>query len=340
MKKVSYEDVLFAGTQNQDFCASFYASNFMELERLIDEARLVARQDLNPEQFSALFGSIEADKNLIDTFPVAVFLSGHTKMYVPLFKCDEELFVVSTSFHIKPLIKIHQRNKDIAMLVFTDSHVKLFQVSMKNLVLLEIFKVPESEPDYLKIDQFVTSILAKRKLLLVFTGNLEQINRFKSVSFYGYSYKEPLLISQKLKSGELLRHIFRHIEPFFRGQEAKISARFLSAKLQGKMVSQTEDIFNHARRGEIKNLYIAEDKKIWGYIDTQRKKISTHLKQVDSYDDDILDDLSELVIKNKGTVIVVPQSEMPENMVIFGILRDNYERIIFEKKSHKSAKQS
>lgn len=151
MKKVSYEDVLFAGTQNQDFCVSFYASNFMELERLIDEAQLVARQDLNPEQFSALFGSVEGDKNLIDTFPVAVFLNGHAKMYVPLFKCDEELFVVSTSFHIKPLIKIHQRNKDIAMLVFTESHVKLFQVSMKNLVLLEIFKVPQNEPDYLKI---------------------------------------------------------------------------------------------------------------------------------------------------------------------------------------------
>ncbi len=288
----------------------------------------MARQDLNAEQFLALFGSIEAGKNLIETFPAAVFLSSHAKMYVPLIKCEEELFVVSTSFHIKPLIKMHQRNKDIAMLVFADSNVKFFQVNMKTLVLLDIFKVPQNQVDYLKIDHYVMNILAKRKLLLVFTGNLDQIDRFKSVSNYDNSYKDPLLISQKLKTRELLRHIFKHIEPVFRKLEAKISEQFLAAKIKGKIISRIEDIFNHAKRGEIKSLYIAGDKKVWGYIDPSREKITTHLKQVDSYDDDILDDLSELVIKHKGTVTVVPQTDMPESMVIFGILRDEYKSTI------------
>jgi hypothetical protein len=336
MKKVSYEDILFADFKCQGFCVSIYASNFMEMQRLIDEAQLVARQDLNPEQYTALFGTFEHEKNLIENFPVAVFLSAQTKMYVPLFKCHEELFVVSTSFHIKPLIKMHQRNKDVAMLSFSESNVKLFQVSIKNVVLLDIFKLPKQDKDYLIIDRYISSLLSDKKPLLVFTGNRKHIDKFKKASIYGNIFNEPFNILQRFKDRDLLKHIFRHLEPYFRKIESKTLERFNTAKIQGKILIEINEILSHALKGQIKALYIAEDKKLWGYLDAHRSKITIHTKQIDSYDDDILDDLSELVLKFKGSVFVLPHSEMPEKNVIFCILRDSYEKIIIAKKLHKT----
>lgn len=332
MKKASYEDILFANKTNQGFCVSFYASNFVELSRLIDEAQLVARQDLSVSDYSTLFESLEAEKNVIDAFPVAIFLNSQIRCFIPLLVCNEELFVVSTSFHIKPLLKVHQRNRDVALLHFTSSEVKLFQVSIKSLVLLDVFKAPKNEKDYINIDRFVTSLLSEKKLLLIFSGNIESINLFRKTSLYGNAFNIPLMYSRKNKTKDLLKHIFNHIESHFRKLEAMATDRFITAKKQGRLITETNEIFNYALKGDIKILFIAEDKKIWGYLDTYKNKILTHSKQMDSFDEDILDDLSELVLKFKGSVVVLPQADMPEKNMVFAILRDNYEKIIFEKK--------
>lgn len=336
MKKASYEDILFADQVNQGFCISFYASNHMELARLIDEAKLVARQDISAADYSSLFETLDAERTAIDSFPVAVFINSKIRCFVPIFSCDEELFVVSTSFHIKPLIKVHQRNKDVALLHFTSTDVKLFQVNMKNLVLLDIFKPPSDEQDYLNIDRFVSNLLSEKKLLLVFSGNPESIKSFKKLSLYGNIFDTPLVSTSKNNGRDLIRHIFKHIEPYFRRLESKAANRFINAKKQGRLITDTHEIFSHAINGEIKILFIAEDIKLWGYLDTHRNKILVHNRQMDSFDEDILDDISEIVLKFKGSVVVLPQSKMPEKTMVFGILRDSYEKIIIERKFCKS----
>jgi hypothetical protein len=338
MKRVSYKDLLFSTLRSNDFCVSIYASNFMEMERLIDGAQLVAKQDLSPEKYSALFSNIENDKYLVESFPVALFLSSTEKMYVPLFNCYEELFVVATSFHIKPLIKLHQRDKDVALLVFAENNVKLFLVNIKNVNLLEVFPFPQNKTDLLKIDQHVAKVLKKEKPLLILSGNNEICKSFKKISVYGYLFGEPLEILQKYKGGELVRHIFKHLEPYFRKNEVKKLERFELAKLKGKVVMDANEILNYALNGAIKTLYISEDKKLWGYLDTHRKKMTIHSRQIDSYDDDILDDISEIVMKNKGTVFTLPQSQMPEKTLMFAILRDDFEKILFDRKQFKKPK--
>ncbi len=338
MKKVTYEDVLFADTKSQDFCVSIYASNMLELQRLMDEAKIVARQDLNAQQYSCLFDSVETEMNVIDTFPVAVFLSAHQRMFVPLLRCLEELFVVSTTFHIKPLIKMHQRNKNLALLSFSAKEVKLFQVGIKGLILLDIFNAPLSHQDYLNIDQYVSSLLEGKKPLLVYAGSKQHIEKFHKISTYGNIYPEPIEIKKNFKGRDFLKYIYTHIEPYFTKIESKVLRLYETAQQQGRVITEPNEIFKQALCGSIKALYIAEDKKIWGYLDTYRNKVAMHLKQVDSYDDDVLDDLSEIVLKFKGVVVALPQSEMPEKAVMFAILRDNYQRTILHKKMLKIAK--
>lgn len=336
MRKVSYQDILFIDDKNQGFCLSFYASNHMELARLIDEAKLVARQDLGANEFEQLFGHLDATLLTIDIFPVAVFINSSVKCYVPLFNCHEELFVISTSFHLKPLMKLHQRNKDVAVLHFSDENVKLYQISIKNISLLDVFETPNTSSDYDNIDRCVSDIISKNKLLLIFSGKQECIDEFKKICMYGHYFNNPLPSIIKIKNKDMIRHIFKHIEPYFRELESRTTLRFETAKMQGRLVSDPNEILQHALNGDIKILFIAEDKKLWGYLDVYKKVIRTNPKQMDCYDDDILDDLSEIVLKAKGSVVVLPQSQMPDSGLIFGILRDPYEKIIYERKTFKA----
>jgi hypothetical protein len=242
-------------------------------------------------------------------------------MYVPLFRCEEEFFVVSTSFHIKPLIKMHQRNRDVALLSFSSNTVNLFKVSFNGMILLDVFKGPQCDKDFLLIDKFVSSLLSNNKPLLLFTGQRENVKKFIKLTSYKNIFEEPIDILQNFRSRELLKHIFRHIEPYFRKAELKVSRRVQLAKTDERTTTDINEIFQSAQREEVESLFIAEDKKIWGYLDARKNKVSTHKIQVDSYDEDILDDISEIVLKFKGSVVVLPQSSMPDKALMFAILR-------------------
>lgn len=85
----------------------------------------------------------------------------------------------------------------------------------------------------------------------------------------------------------------------------------LSSK--GLLIDDIFKISKAALRGEIQTLYLQENIELWGRFHRQSGEIKIHEKQLDSHDDDILDDIACEVIRRGGEVIVLPVKEMPSS---------------------------
>ena len=61
---------------------------------------------------------------------------------------------------------------------------------------------------------------------------------------------------------------------------------------------------------KVKHLFINEKMHVWGKIDHSTASFTYHPNQSVA-EDDVLDDLAEIVLKNNGIVTVLPHSKMP-----------------------------
>jgi hypothetical protein len=80
---------------------------------------------------------------------------------------------------------------------------------------------------------------------------------------------------------------------------------------QGQIKSNLFQITRAATRGDVRHLVVAEDRHIFGHIDETQGGLSLHPCDLNAYDDDILDDLAQLVLRSGGQVSVRPQAEIP-----------------------------
>lgn len=80
---------------------------------------------------------------------------------------------------------------------------------------------------------------------------------------------------------------------------------------QGQIKSNLFQITRAAARGDVRHLVVAEDRQIFGHIDETQGGLSLHPCDLNAYDDDILDDLAQLVMRAGGQVSVRPQAEIP-----------------------------
>jgi|GEM_PF-1639765 len=98
---------------------------------------------------------------------------------------------------------------------------------------------------------------------------------------------------------DLLKH--RHVST----QEMEDLAR------QKKVIDDLVRISRAALSGQVKTLFLRDNSEIWGQLHRRSAQITFHEKQMNSKDDDILDDIACEVIKHGGEVIVLPDKDMP-----------------------------
>jgi hypothetical protein len=72
--------------------------------------------------------------------------------------------------------------------------------------------------------------------------------------------------------------------------------------------------------GRVETLFIDADRHISGQLDAATGRVEL-ANLSDPHIDDLLDDLSELVAKKGGTVLVIPAAEMPSRTGLAAIYR-------------------
>lgn len=85
--------------------------------------------------------------------------------------------------------------------------------------------------------------------------------------------------------------------------------------------SRLENVAVAASHGRVRDLFVAEDRHLWGHVNRETGAVSVHKAQLDAEDADVLDDLGEMVLLCGGDVWVLPPDQMPDGSPVAAIYR-------------------
>ena len=148
-------------------------------------------------------------------------------------------------------------------------------------------------------------------LPLILNALPEHQGEFRKVSHNNHLVKEGINHSdESLKPGQLRRDAEKIIEPLYMKKAEKMINSFYEAKAREAGTDDIEEAARAASENRIAVLLIEADRIVPGKYDNDTGQVVLGEIKDPEYND-ILDDIAEAVIKNHGTVAVLPKESMP-----------------------------
>jgi len=327
MIKINPYHVLNLIPQEGKPCLSIYARTEKELASLVGKAEEIGLRSYSPQIVDQLLKPIHRiSKNVasdVSNYPLALFVCGGFSGYAKLPLTVSPLVVVADSFHVKPLFKWMQREHPFMLLCLNDNEANLYQGSLSHFE--EIEKLPYKELRTMDgvfnaLDRAVYRSIQSTRVPLILAGDLELIEVYRNLSGYRAivddSIIDPVVFGQLKK---LHSRAIEILEPFLEQRESGQLTSFWAADRSGRTSWVLQEIIQFALRGKVKHLFVNEKMNVWGKIDYVTGQFTYSAKQ-NLTEDDILDDLAEIVMRNHGMVTVLPPSKMPHGRAACAIL--------------------
>ena len=187
-------------------------------------------------------------------------------------------------------------------------------------------KKPEIDKDTEKffryVDRFVLENYSKSSELPLILVSLKAYHAlFKHVSHNPYLLERGIDSSyESLETEQLTEKALRIIEPIYLEKIKNLADSYETAKANALGSDDLSQVIKAAFENRVKTVLIQDNKIISGKIDYNTGEIKFgNILNPDC--DDILDDLAELVLKNRGDVMVLPKEMMPSDTGVAGIYR-------------------
>ncbi len=261
------------------------------------------------------------------TNTLAIYIGAGVRHIIPLPIRMQPRVIVATSFHIKPLVASSVGHLDSLLLHFNEMGATLYRVNPTTVTAIESYipsktsvkgdwaaKLPRSAVreflDFLKLE--VLGAKNKNTKFLGVTGADQSILQMKefwkdtglSVVFLDDSFKTQLPFNG---SSILKLRLSTKISENFSNSVLKI----LNASEQSVKEHSLELLGTKILSKEIKNLCVSLEDMHFGELDSSTGETIIRRSQQNVKDDDILDDLVELAIKNGVHISVVPKIYLP-----------------------------
>jgi hypothetical protein len=139
--------------------------------------------------------------------------------------------------------------------------------------------------------------------------------------------QNPLLVQDgirfdpdSLPIDELRAHAWRTVEPRYQARLLSLREEFEQARSKSVGSDDLAQVTEASTAGRVETLLVDADRQIAGRLDSATGRVEL-ANLNDPHTDDLLDDLSELVAKNGGTVLVIPAGGMPSRTGLAAIYR-------------------
>lgn len=239
----------------------------------------------------------------------------------------EELCVVATTFHIKPLLKWMQEDREFLLLGLEEDAIYLYQGSNHSLKTVYSFKLNElkESPNEIifPLNEMINNLTKNNGIRVFISGensisnelvqklDYERISRLAFWPFFEQECLEDICLD--IRSGllqESQEALEQSIMDFNYASDLKIANRNIV------------EIAKAAVLGKVKKLLIAEEVKIFGKLNLITGAIILNLEDQDHEDDDLLDDIAQTVLAQGGEVSVVPKYRIPFGRSVLAILEN------------------
>jgi hypothetical protein len=144
-------------------------------------------------------------------------------------------------------------------------------------------------------------------LPLILAALPEHHHLFHQVSQNPHLLAEGVQFSGDMTGDELRALAWKAIEPGYQQKLTELGGQFVQAQSKGLGSDDLAEVFQAAASGRVVTLLLEADRHVAGRLDGATGRVD--LASPES--DDVLDDLSELVAKMGGGVMVLPAEGMP-----------------------------
>lgn len=252
---------------------------------------------------------------------------------IPLNILMEPRVIVANSFHVKPIIASTGNSGEALLLTFHKRGCSLTRVTTSSEILLETY-IPSNYDindrwleqlsrshfrdfiDYMRTE--ISSVKNKQTRFLMIKGASE--DALKRADLW-QKLKLPVRIleqeavAQRSDSGvdEARKALVEHERSLMK---MKISEALALNPIDKEKNQNIEDIAKLILQRKVSTIFLSLEDLEFGELNTASGEVKVHRAQKNSKDDDLLDDLAELALKNGIDVHVIPKDLFPEDQTI------------------------
>lgn len=241
---------------------------------------------------------------------------------------------VATSFHVKPLLKWMQADRNFLLLGIKEDSGQLFLGSQSSIKKIDTVFFPQNfrsnskhkshkrkAEAYSWMNQWLEDITKRSKPKLFLAGETETVEEFRKNLKYRTIAKDPAAhFYSEFKLSEICAGVRATIKLEARKQLEQALMEFRFAEENNLVKKNIFQIAKAAVEGKIRKLIIADGINIFGKIDKKTGGLALHPFDIDHEDDDILDDLAQTVLAAGGEVVVANRDEIPKGRPVLALL--------------------
>ena len=172
-----------------------------------------------------------------------------------------------------------------------------------------------------KVDSELVSLLAGQHSPLVLAGVEYYFPLYRGVSAYPHVLAEGLPGNpEALSAEEIHAGVWPLVAPVFRQAQEEAIARYHELFVQGKTLSDVEQVVVAAIQGRVDTIFVPVGVQVWGGVDLAAGEVAIH-PQHEPGDEDLLDLAAIQTLAYGGDVFALPPDQMPEEALIAAVLR-------------------
>ncbi len=303
--------------------------NLKDCRKQFKEAIEIATEYLTPvmspedrHRFLAPLVKLSKDNQLLAKFSgnIGIFRTPESFRVLNLPVELESMCTVATSFHVKPLLKWLQTDREYLLLGVEDKLITLYHGTLQSLELVDSLFTDKVE----HLNEWLKDLTKSNKPRLYIAGDPQLVKPLLRGIKYSNIERTPVrndfsretvgLITTDIKEDirkDARDHLERSIMEFYWAEDLNLAKKNIF------------QIGKAAIKGTIRKLIVAEGINIFGKLDKKTGGMSIHPVDMDHEDDDLLDDLAQAVIAQGGEVIVAPRDQIPKGRPLLAILKDD-----------------
>lgn len=259
----------------------------------------------------------------------------------------EQSCQVATSFHVKPLLRWLQADREFLLLGIEKDSAHLYLGNQDSFKLVDsiffpdFFKEKISIDGYLKLkesrqkkvkgdetfawlNEWIKELTKTTKPKLFVAGEIPNVDGFDRHLQYTNMAKRP--ISNSFGEHNLI-DVCADIRKILKEESKKaLEKSLLEFKFAEEGNRTRKNIFQIAKavvQGKVRKLIVTDELSIFGTIDKKTGGLALHPFDLDHEDDCILDDLAQMVLSQGGEVVIAKRDEIPKGRPILAILDDD-----------------
>lgn len=342
-------------TSNEGIHLTCYLQNQSSVENLkqqiyksVLKAKLVLKEAM-PEEEQTKF--LQPLTNLIQNSSmlkglktnIGIFRTTESFRIISIPNEVENITVVASSFHIKPLLRWIQTDREFLLLGVKKDSAFLYRGSNNHIKLVDTVLFPEvlssqlqGENQALKMNEstqwlhnWLYESARKSSLPLFIAGEMLMVDFLNENMTYNKLRKKPL--SSHFSNTDILDIASHARQVLLKENHSRVERAIKEYDLASSVNLGQKNLIQIAKAavmGNIKKLIVSDGMQIYGLLNKKTGQINIHPTHLNHQDDDLLDDIAQIVIERGGKVVVVSKDQLPKRRPILAILKDSSKNIL------------